>query len=283
MIIVKTRQELREARSEAIGIELGFVPTMGALHRGHASLIERSKKENQMTWTSIFVNPTQFNQREDLELYPRPIDQDLKLCDELGVDLVFLPTNEEMYPYGEHFRIVEHDLSTKWCGAYRPGHFSGMLTVVMKLLSLTQPTRAYFGEKDYQQILLVQSMVKEFFLDTQIVPCATIREIDGLAMSSRNLRLKPADREKAPNLYRIISSELSDTQCFEALEALGFKTEYVESYNGRRLAAAWLGGVRLIDNVELQVRSRRPNFSKDSTDDVPVTKESDSKNDHPTS
>jgi pantoate--beta-alanine ligase len=174
-----------------------------------------------------------------------------------------------MYPQGDTFRVTENAISTKWCGAHRPGHFSGVLTIVLKLLSITRPTRAYFGEKDYQQLLLVEALVKEFFLPTQIVPCPTLREADGLAMSSRNVRLSPAERAKAPILYQVISSSLSDSDCMAELQKHGFRPEYVETFEfrsksssrKRRLAAAWLGKVRLIDNVELS-NSSQDHFSQ---------------------
>lgn len=230
--------------------DVGFVPTMGALHQGHLSLIEASMAQNGVTIVSIFVNPTQFDQAADLEKYPNTMEQDLQHLEQLGVDAVFLPTFENMYPDQYAYQVTEHQLSKQFCGAHRPGHFDGVLSVVMKLLNLVQANRAYFGEKDYQQLTLIQGMVKAFFMDTEIIPCPIVREADGLAMSSRNLRLTPIQRKVAPMLYQALidqDSDLDEKQ--QWLSSKGFEVDYLEVMNGRLLAAASLGDIRLIDNV----------------------------------
>lgn len=229
---------------------LGFVPTMGALHEGHLSLVRRSKAENDRTLVSLFVNATQFNDRADYTAYPRTMEADLSMLETAGVDYVFAPEHEELYPDGYRYRINETEFSPTLCGAHRPGHFEGMLTVVMKLLQIAQAHRAYFGEKDYQQVQLVRGMSEAFFLQTEIVPCPIIREADGLAMSSRNQRLSHEERKLAAELPRILRTAQSPAMATAALEALGFRVDYVEDHFGRRLGAAHLGSVRLIDNVE---------------------------------
>ena len=169
---------------------VGFVPTMGALHSGHESLLAASQQENDLTVLSIFVNPTQFNNPDDLKNYPQTLERDLLIAEKNGVNAVFIPESmNELYPDQYRFKITETEFSTQLCGAHRPGHFDGVLTVVMKLFQLTQPTRAYFGEKDHQQLTLIKDMVASFFLPIEIVACPTIRETTGLAMSSRNTRL----------------------------------------------------------------------------------------------
>ena len=169
---------------------VGFVPTMGALHAGHRSLLERARAENDAVVLSIFVNPAQFNDPGDLERYPRTLEEDLALAGTL-VDHVLVPDPRDMYPDGYQYRVSEHGLSATLEGAHRPGHFDGVLTVVLKLLNLVRPDRAYFGEKDRQQLELVQGMVRAFHLGVAIVPCPTVRDPDGLAQSSRNRRLSP--------------------------------------------------------------------------------------------
>jgi pantoate--beta-alanine ligase len=233
---------------------IGFVPTMGALHRGHATLIERSVAECDHTVLSIYVNPTQFNNPQDLALYPRTTDTDLALARQLGVDCVLLPDYPSLYPDGFRYQIDETRFSGSLCGAHRPGHFTGVLTVVMKLLNLVRPDRAYFGEKDYQQFLLIRDMCEAFFLDVEIVPCATVREADGLAMSSRNALLDVAGRALAPAFSRLLRDRHDDTAVAAALQALGFEVDYVETHGDRRFGAVVVRGgdrdVRLIDNVQ---------------------------------
>ena len=247
MQVLKTVQEWRSARP-AVG--LGFVPTMGALHQGHLSLVTRSRTENERTLVSLFVNRTQFNDSRDYEGYPRPMEDDLAMLEAAGVDYVFTPTYETLYPDDYRYHLYETELSGELCGAHRPGHFEGMLTVVMKLLQIAQADRAYFGEKDYQQYQLVRGMAEAFFLTTQIVPCSIVREADGLAMSSRNRRLTTEERELAPQLSRVLKQAETVSEAIVELERLGFSVDYVEERWGRRFGAAHLGAVRLIDNVE---------------------------------
>lgn len=230
---------------------LGFVPTMGALHDGHLSLVRQSTADNEHTVVSLFVNPTQFDRADDLKAYPRDQARDLALLQTHGVDAVFLPAEDELYADQYRYRVMESELSKTLCGAHRPGHFDGVLTVVMKLLNIVRADRAYFGSKDYQQLQLVRGMADAFFLSTRIVGCPIVREADGLAMSSRNLRLTPAQRQQAPALYRIIRQADSASQAREQLQYHGFAVDYVEDLDGRRLAAASLGNVRLIDNVPI--------------------------------
>lgn len=251
MKVYKTLQDIQTWRKGAGTASVGFVATMGALHAGHAELLKRARRENEKVVLSIFVNPTQFNDPKDLEKYPRTLESDLEIAAAENVDAVWTPDRDQMYPDNYRYKIVETNLSAKWCGAYRPGHFEGMLSVVMKLLQVVSPTRAYFGEKDYQQLLLIQEMARAFFLPFKIVAVPTVREFDGLAMSSRNIRLTPAERELAPRLFNIISKAATPLEATQELTKTGFKVEYVEDYQDRRLAAVWLGHVRLIDNVRL--------------------------------
>jgi pantoate--beta-alanine ligase len=224
---------------------------MGALHRGHASLVERCRAENEVVVVSIFVNPWQFNDPDDLDRYPHALDQDLELLDRLGTDEVFLPKASELYPNGYRFR-VEPDSSIQIMeGAHRPGFLQGVLTVVLKLLNLVRADRAYFGEKDYQQLRVVTEMAQEFFLLTKIIPCPTVREESGLAMSSRNMLLSPESRDKAAHLFRALMTTADPAEAKTILDAQGFVVEYVEERWGRRLAAAFLDGTRLIDNVPI--------------------------------
>lgn len=239
-------QEWRTARQQLTGT-LGFVPTMGALHEGHLSLVERSRRDNDHTLVSIFVNPTQFDDPADLEAYPRTLDSDVELLGE-GV-LVLAPTAAEMYPQGYRYRVHEGVDSARLCGEHRPGHFDGMLTVVLKLLGLARADRAYFGEKDFQQLELVRGMAADFFLPTEIVACPTVRESDGLAMSSRNRRLSSAERALAARFPEVLRTAPSCAAALSSLRSLGFVTDYVEEWRGRRLGAVRLGDVRLIDNL----------------------------------
>ena len=253
MKVVETVAALEEERRSRGTGTTGFVPTLGALHAGHVSLVRRAKAKNERAWASIFVNPAQFDDPGDLARYPRTLDADLAMLEDAGCDLVFLPRPEEIYRDEYRYRVTENALSLELEGASRPGHFDGVLTVVLKLLLLVRPERAYFGEKDFQQLRLVEGLVDAFFLDTRIVRCPTVREADGLAMSSRNRRLSPADRARAPALYRILEASFagrqSATDAETALAREGFDVDYVADLDGRRLAAVRLGGVRLIDNV----------------------------------
>jgi pantoate--beta-alanine ligase len=253
MKVVETVAALEAERRARGAAATGFVPTLGALHAGHVSLLRRAKAENEHAWASIFVNPAQFDDPGDLARYPRALEDDLAMLESAGCDLVFLPRAEEIYRDGYRYRVTENTLARELEGASRPGHFDGVLTVVLKLLLLTRPERAYFGEKDFQQLLLVEGLAQAFFLDTRIVRCPTVREPDGLAMSSRNRRLAPADRARAPALHRVLAASLAARQSGRETEAAlareGFDVDYVVDRNGRRLAAVRLGGVRLIDNV----------------------------------
>lgn len=254
MKIVESVAELADRRRARGAGTTGFVPTMGALHDGHLSLLARARADNEQAWASIFVNPAQFNERTDLATYPRPLEEDLAKLRAGGCDLVFLPRAQDIYPDGYRYRVTENELSRRFCGAGRPGHFDGVLTVVLKLLMLVRPTRAYFGEKDYQQLQLVEGMARAFFLDTEIVPGPLVREPDGLAMSSRNRLLTPPDRERAPDLHRVLAESVaagrSTAETGSALANAGFDVEYVADHDRRRLAAVRIGQVRLIDNVE---------------------------------
>ena len=234
------------------GKTVGFVPTMGALHRGHESLLHYSVKDNDFTVLSIFVNPTQFNNADDLKHYPKTFEADLMMAQKNGVDAVFAPDHmEELYPDQYRYQITESEFSKELCGAHRPGHFNGVLSVVMKLLNLVDATRAYFGEKDHQQLTLIEGMVKAYFLKTKIIPCPTVREESGLAKSSRNVRLTPDELKVAPLLYQTFTTVRDRDAAITKLTELGFKVDYLEDLNQRRYVAAHLGAVRLIDNVAL--------------------------------
>lgn len=249
--IVHTIAEWRALRTKhrAAGRVVGFVPTMGALHAGHGSLFKAARQECDVVLASVFVNPTQFDEATDFDTYPRTLDTDLALMDEAGVDVVFAPSVAEMYPNGRHYTVEEYDLSRALCGAHRPGHFTGVLTVVMKLLQIASADRAYFGEKDWQQLQLIRGMAEAFFLETEIVGWPTVREADGLALSSRNVRLSSDERALAPQFHAVLESAPDAATAVEQLTALGFRVDYVEDQPNRRLGAVRLGSTRLIDNV----------------------------------
>jgi len=242
--------EWRAARGTLTGQSIGFVPTMGALHAGHRALLARACAENDCVVLSIFVNPTQFNHPADLEKYPRTLEADLMVAADL-IDHVIVPNAAEMYPDNYTYRVTEDSLSRRMEGAHRPGHFDGVLTVVLKLLNIVQPTRAYFGEKDWQQLRLVQGMVRALLLPVEIIACPTERESDGLALSSRNRRLAPGARERAGLFPRILRSAPNAAAATTALQAAGFEVDYVADEAGVRLGAIHLDNVRLIDNVRL--------------------------------
>lgn len=253
MKIFETVAEFRNFRRQIHpDVEIGFVPTMGALHLGHASLLEKSVAENDITFLSIFVNPTQFDDPADFNKYPKTWRQDLELAAKSDVDVVFAPKPAEIYADKYRYKVSENEFALKLCGAHRPGHFDGVLTVVLKLLMLTQSTRSYFGEKDFQQLQLIKDMVSSFFIPTEIMSCQTLRESSGLALSSRNTRLSEAARDKAAAIYKLITESTSAAQAKKALTNLGFDVDYVEDHNHRRFAAASIEGIRLIDNVELK-------------------------------
>jgi pantoate--beta-alanine ligase len=244
----------RRARARA-GETLGFVPTMGALHEGHLSLVRQSRGENERTLVSIFVNPAQFDDRTDLARYPRTPQADLAALREAGVDFVLLPRPADLYPDDYRYRVSETAFSRVLEGVHRPGHFDGVLTVVLKLLLMASADRVYFGEKDWQQLSLVRGMVDAFFVPTTVVGCPTVREADGLALSSRNRQLSAAGRTRAALFYRALSTARTAAEAIEGLRASGFDVDYVEDRDGRRLGAVRLEGVRLIDNVPVGGRS----------------------------
>lgn len=240
-----------ERRRSLAGRSIGFVPTMGALHRGHASLVERCRRENDVAVVSIFVNPAQFNDGKDLDRYPRTLDRDLQILESLGADHVLAPAAADLYSHGYRFRMEPDSSLLVMEGARRPGFLQGVMTVVQKLLNLVRAERAYFGEKDYQQLVVVTDMAQEFFIPTTIVPCPTVREESGLAMSSRNTLLSPEARKRAAGVFRALTCAVDTAEARAMLEAQGFVVEYVEERWERRLAAAFLEGVRLIDNVSM--------------------------------
>jgi pantoate--beta-alanine ligase len=231
-------------------LSIGFVPTMGALHAGHVSLLEKARADNDRVVMSIFVNPTQFDNPADLSAYPRTLEADLGAAAGL-VDHVLVPEPREIYPDDFRYRMTESDFSRQLEGAHRPGHFEGVLTVVLRLLNLVRPHRAYFGEKDRQQLELVAGMVQALFLPVEVIPCPTVRDPDGLALSSRNRRLSPSARARAASFPRILRETASAASATAALAAAGFGVDYVDDRGGVRLAAVRLEGVRLIDNVRL--------------------------------
>ncbi len=235
---------------EWAGRRVGFVPTMGALHAGHVALLERARAENERVVLSIFINPTQFTESGDLAGYPRTMDADLAIAGPYS-DAVLAPSEGQLYPDGYRCRVTEIDLSRRWEGAHRPGHFDGVLTVVLKLLNLVQPARAYFGEKDWQQLALVRRMAEAFFLPGEIVACPTVRDADGLALSSRNRRLTTEGRQRAAEFPLAMRHAKTPADAAVTLNALGFQVDYVEDHEGRRLGAVRLEGVRLIDNVSI--------------------------------
>jgi pantoate--beta-alanine ligase len=245
----KTLADWRERRRGLTGRGIGFVPTMGALHRGHASLVERCRAENEIVVVSIFVNPSQFNDPKDLERYPQTLEQDLALLERLGADDVIVPRAAEVYPNGYRLRVEPVAGVPSMESAFRPGFLQGVLTVVLKLLNLVRADRAYFGEKDYQQLRAVTGLAEEFFTGTRIVPCPTVREESGLALSSRNALLSPQARDKAAQIVRALTTARDCGEARQFLTAAGFTVDYVEEQWGRRFAAAFLEGVRLIDNV----------------------------------
>lgn len=278
MKIVKGINELKSylADSKKDGKRIGLVPTMGALHKGHLSLVERCVKENDVCVVSVFVNPTQFNDKHDLETYPRTLEADCTLLEQAGCDFVFAPLVEEMYPepdtrtfdFGPVMQVME--------GAKRPGHFNGVAQVVSKLFYIVEPDNAYFGEKDFQQIAVIRAMVKQLQIPVQINACPIVREADGLALSSRNTRLTPELRAKAPKIARAMreSLELAKTKSVKEVHDYVVNTlnadpdlevEYYEIVDGNSLQAiqdwkdtdyavgcitVYCGEVRLIDNIK---------------------------------
>lgn len=279
MLVLHTRKEIQEfsqlQRNE--GNSIGFVPTMGALHAGHIQLVKQSVSENQITVSSIFVNPIQFNNPSDLEKYPRTLDADLEMLKAAGCDAVFVPTVEEMYPEPDHTEFDFGNLDKVMEGKFRPGHFRGVGVVVKKFFEFVLPHKAYFGEKDFQQLAVISHMVKSLAIPVEIIPCATVREADGLAMSSRNTRLTSEERAIAPEIYVSLQKAKENYSWFSP-DGLGkmligeleqnprFRVEYAEVADADTLMpfadwddtehaviciAVFLGEVRLIDNIRL--------------------------------
>jgi len=202
----KIREFIKDARTK--GKSIGLVPTMGYFHEGHVSLMSRARQENDLVVVSLFVNPTQFGPGEDFQRYPRDLDRDARMAEEVGVDLLFCPSGEEMYPENYQTYVNVEKLSQGLCGASRPGHFRGVATVVLKLFNIVQPNRAYFGQKDYQQLKVIEQMVKDLNVPVEIVGMPIVRESDGVAMSSRNTYLSPEERRAA----RVLSKSLKYAQ-----------------------------------------------------------------------
>jgi pantoate--beta-alanine ligase len=230
---------------------VGLVPTMGALHDAHIELIKISMQQNDITVVTIYVNPTQFNNQKDFKNYPNTLKEDLNKLKKLKVDFLLNPEYKDIYPDNYEYKVVESNFSKILCGKFRPGHFDGVLTVVLKLLNLVKPDRAYFGEKDYQQLKLIEGMVDAFFIGTKIVSLPTVRTKEGLALSSRNLRLSEEQKIKAIEFPKSLASTLSNDKIKLQLRKKGFKVEYIEQIDNRRFGAVYLGNVRLIDNVKI--------------------------------
>lgn len=260
------------------GKSIGFVPTMGALHEGHLSLVRRAKDENDITVVSIFVNPTQFAPGEDYERYPRDLEGDRQKLEKLEVDYLFYPDVQSLYPQGYSTYVTVENLGDKLCGKFRPGHFRGVATVVCKLFNIVKPTRAYFGQKDYQQTLVIRRMVEDLNFDVEIIVCPTVRELDGVAMSSRNLYLNEKERQAATILYRSLkeaekvlklqqSPQKAKEKMMEILKSEPLITEIqyagvydpltlqeIEQKNNKYLIAlaVKIGQTRLIDNLLIE-------------------------------
>ena len=277
MLVVDTIAQLRSylAVSRSKGKSIGLVPTMGALHEGHASLVERSIKENEVTIVSVFVNPTQFNDKGDLERYPRTLEADCQLLKKLGADCVFAPTVEEVYPEPDTRQFDFTPLDKVMEGIYRPGHFNGVAQIVSKLFIYVEPDRAYFGEKDFQQLAIIREMVRQMNFDLEIVGCPIVREQDGLALSSRNALLTLEQRHTALAISKSLftsvdyakSHSLTETKQMveNSIDATdGLELEYYEVVDGNTLqpVSSWddadyivgcitvyCGKVRLIDNI----------------------------------
>ncbi len=281
MRLVESADEMR-ALSEgwrAKGESVGFVPTMGYLHEGHLSLVRRARQENDRVVVSIFVNPTQFGPNEDYNRYPRDLKRDMELLEPIGVDAVFHPTVEEMYPAGYKTYVEVEEITERLCGASRPGHFRGVCTVCTKLFNIVRPHRAYFGKKDFQQLVVIKNMVRDLNMGMEIVPVPIVREPDGLAMSSRNTYLNPEERKAATCLYRALkeaarlyeegerSARVIRDAAVKVIEAEPLaRIDYVEVVDpetflpveevseGTLVAlAVFVGPARLIDNTQLGV------------------------------
>jgi pantoate--beta-alanine ligase len=252
MNIVTKLSDWQAIRRENNNKEIGFVHTMGHLHAGHLSLCARSQAENDLTIVAIFINATQFNEVKDFNRYPRTIEQDKALLFKQEIDYLLLLDAETIYSDNYHIQIYDSsDLGKILEAEFRPGHFIGMLTVVLKFLNIVRPTRSYYGEKDYQQLLLIKKMAQALFLQTEIVACPTLRALDGLALSSRNTCLSSEQRAKASYFPTILKQASSSEEAMNQLKNLGFKVDYVSDHWGRRLAALYIGEVRLIDALLL--------------------------------
>lgn len=279
MQTVQKIDELKAIISQHKQHSIGFVATMGYLHEGHQALLTKARAENEFVVASIFVNPAQFGPNEDLDRYPRDIERDTKIAVEAGVDLLFLPTPDEMYPFESGITIHAGEISTKLCGSTRPGHFDGVLKVVSKLFHLVQPTKAYFGQKDAQQLAIIKLFVEAYNFPLEIVAVPTIREEDGLAKSSRNVFLSAQEREEAPHIYKALTmamGSLHRSQDVEEaiteakqyiientsgkidyLEALAYPTlQPVNEYTEKVLiaAAVFFDKARLIDNIIVDMK-----------------------------
>lgn len=252
MEIIHNIQNLKKWRQQIPSDStIGFTPTMGCLHEGHLSLLQKSRDENSVSILSIFVNPTQFNDPNDYQNYPKTEQHDIQLAEDARVDAIFMPSTNELYPQYYNYKITTTDpLAQCMEGTYRPGHFDGVLTVVMKLLMLVKPHRAYFGEKDYQQLKLIQNLVRSFFIDTEIVPCQIVREPSGLACSSRNNRLNSENRKKAEKFAEILTTHTCIEQIKAALTTENIHIDYIEKQLGRIFSAIKIDDIRLIDNRE---------------------------------
>lgn len=259
------------------GLTLGLVPTMGALHQGHVSLIRRAREENDKVILGIFVNPTQFDKKEDLLSYPRDIEKDREIASREGVDIIFAPSVEEIYPKGFSTFVEEEDLTERLCGEHRSGHFRGVTTVVMKLLNIISPDRAYFGQKDLQQSQVIKKMVMDLNMNVEVVVLPTVRDKDGLALSSRNQHLSMAERQTALSIYKALirarelfaSRETDSRKILEEMHdiLLGagiLQIDYISIVDPETLEeleearpdavvalACWVGNTRLIDNMSL--------------------------------
>ncbi len=262
---------------KSLGKSIGFVPTMGALHEGHLSLMRKAKAENDLLVVSIFVNPIQFNNQNDLQKYPRNLKNDSQILETIGCDILFAPNEKEMYPEPIEKKYDFGPLAEVMEGKFRPGHFNGVAIVVKRLFDIVKPTRAYFGEKDYQQLAIIKKLVEIENLAVEIVPCPIVRDNDGLAMSSRNRLLTPEQRKEAPFIYKTLQEAKLRRQhiCANPLRQMiinlfegneNFRLEYfdivddinLQSINGwnkkvgtMAFVAAWLGDVRLIDNIRI--------------------------------
>lgn len=249
MLTVKTVKELKSAVRAAreAGKSIGLVPTMGALHEGHKSLVDRCRRENDVVVVSVFVNPTQFNNKEDLRTYPRTEEADKALLEAAGCDVVFMPTVEEVYPEPDTRVFDLGPVAEVMEGPMRPGHFNGVAQVVSKLFMMVEPDRAYFGEKDFQQIAVIREMVRQLGFKLEIVPCPIVREADGLAKSSRNVRLTPENRAIAPNIYRLLSESLDFAKSHTVEETIGFVTEGINAYDAMEVEY-----YQIVDGITMQ-------------------------------